>query len=315
MQVLITGAGGFVGRHLTQYLLENGAVVHGTALTSESETLPGIDTHVLDLTDEGAVLALIEKVRPDAIYHLAGQAFVPRSFEDPWETMVNNIRPQLNLFQACLTFAIKPRFLVVSSAEIYGAAQVIPIGEEAPLLPSSPYSVSKITQDMLGLQYYLSHQLPVMRARAFNHIGPGQNERFVAPAFALQIARIEAGMQEPVLHVGDLSARRDFTDVRDIVRAYRLIMEQGQPGEVYNIASGEARSIQSLLDILLTCTEASIEVWVDPARLRPNHVPVLQGDNTKLRQATGWQPQITFEQTLRDVLNDCRRRVEVQRHA
>jgi GDP-4-dehydro-6-deoxy-D-mannose reductase len=185
----------------------------------------------------------------------------------------------------------------------------VPISEDAPLRPSSPYSVSKAAQDLLGLQYFLSHQFPVLRARAFNHIGPGQSDRFVAPAFAIQIARIESGQQVPTLYVGDLSDRRDFTDVRDIVRAYALIMERGTPGEVYNVASGEARSIQSLLDTLLKHTTARIDVQVDPQRLRPSRIPILQGDCARLKNATGWQPVIPFEQTLRDVLEDCRQRV------
>jgi GDP-4-dehydro-6-deoxy-D-mannose reductase len=165
---------------------------------------------------------------------------------------------------------------------------------------------------MLGLQYYLSDGLPIMRARPFNHFGPGQNERFVAPAFAMQIARIEAGEQEPIMHVGDLTAKRDFTDVRDIVRAYRLIVEKGQPGEAYNVASGRASSIRVLLDILLGFTQASIQVEVDEARLRSTKIPILQGDATRLREATGWEPMIPMEQTLQDVLDDARQRLRKQ---
>src|SRR5690606_34914664 len=152
-------------------------------------------------------------------------------------------------------------------------------------------------------------QFPILRVRAFNHIGPGQSDRFVAPAFAIQIAQIEQGQQEPVMSVGDLSAYRDFTDVRDIVRAYYLLMEHGQPGEAYNVASGKTRSVQFLLDILLSFSDVSIQVKTDVNRLRPNRVPILEGDITRLQQATGWQPTITFEQTLLDILQDCRQRV------
>jgi GDP-4-dehydro-6-deoxy-D-mannose reductase len=166
---------------------------------------------------------------------------------------------------------------------------------------------------MLGLQYYLSHRMPIMRARAFNHLGPGQNQRFVAPDFAMQISRIEAGQQPPEIYVGDLSAQRDFTDVRDVVRAYCLIMERGVPGEVYNVASGKAYSIQMLLETLLKHSSANIRVVVDSARIRPTEIPVLRGDATRLYKATGWQPQISFEQTLLDVLNDCRERVQQER--
>jgi GDP-4-dehydro-6-deoxy-D-mannose reductase len=246
------------------------------------------------------------------IYHLAGQAFVPRSFEAPWETLENNVRPQLNLSLACIQYHPTTRILIAGSAEIYGTVTRVPIDESAPLQPSSPYSVSKVTQDLLGLQYHLSHGLHILRARAFNHFGPKQSDRFVVPAFAMQIARIEAGQQAPVLQVGDLSAQRDFTDVRDIVRAYRLLVERGTPGEAYNIASGEAHSIQEVLDTLLSLTAVPITVTIDEKRLRPSNIPILVGDNTRLRQATGWSPTVRFDQTLQEVLQDCRERVRQQ---
>lgn len=312
LRILITGATGFVGTYLTQHLRETqpDAALHGTFRDPMvDDGVADVQYHSIDLIDPQAVDDIIAHVQPDHIYHLAGQAFVPRSFEAPWETFEINIRAQLNLILACLKVNIKPRMLIASSAEVYGEVDKIPIDESAPLRPSSPYSVSKAAQDLLGYQYFISHQMPIMRARAFNHIGPGQSDRFVAPAFAMQIARIEAGQQAPVLYVGELSDRRDFTDVRDIVRAYRLIVERGTAGEAYNVASSEARSIQSLLDTLLKYTTAQIDVQVDPARKRPSRIPILQGDITRLKQATGWQPLIPFDQTLRDILNDCRRRI------
>ncbi|MBC8100272.1 MAG: GDP-mannose 4,6-dehydratase, partial [Armatimonadetes bacterium] len=264
MRVLITGAGGFVGRHLTAHLVATTPDIdlHGTVFGASEAALDGAVTHQIDLRDEAAVCALIAELKPDAIYHLAGQAFVPRSFEAPWETLEVNIRAQLNLFLGCLACKLAPRILITASAEIYGAAQHMPITEDAPLLPSSPYSVSKVAQDLLGYQYHLSHGLPVLRARAFNHFGPGQDARFVAPAFAMQIARIEAGLQPPVLQVGDLTAQRDFTDVRDIVRAYQLLLTHGDPGVAYNIASGQAHSIQRLLGTLLEATRVPIDIQV-----------------------------------------------------
>jgi GDP-4-dehydro-6-deoxy-D-mannose reductase len=189
---------------------------------------------------------------------------------------------------------------------------MLPITEDMPLLPTSPYSVSKIAQDMLALQYHFSHDLPIMRARPFNHIGPGQKESFVAPSFGTQIAKIEQSGRPGVIKVGDLSAERDFTDVRDIVRAYRLIAEFGAPGEVYNIASGESHSIQSLLDTLLSFSSAKIEVEIDPSRLRPVTIPILRGDYSRLQAATGWEPQIPFEQSLSDILEDCRQNIQQQ---
>lgn len=314
MTTLITGVAGFVGGYLARHIatIAPETVIHGTILPgSNPPDIPGVTYHELDLKDRQATADLIEALRPAYIYHLAAQAFVPRSFEDPWETLENNILSQLNVILACIQTQIQPRMLVVSSAEIYGIIQPheLPITEEAPLRPTSPYGVSKIAQDLLGYQYHLSHDLPIMRVRAFNHIGPGQAPNFVAPAFAMQIARIEAGLQEPVISVGDLSARRDFTDVRDVVRAYHLILQKGIPGAVYNVASGRSNSARELLDILLSHTDRQVQVVLNPDLLRPASIPVLEGDFTRLHAATGWEPQISFEQTLVDILNDCRQRV------
>jgi len=316
LQVLITGAGGFVGNHLASHLhsINPDATLYGTTRHGSPQTAhPRITkTFQIDLKNYDLVRDMLNECQPDRIYHLAAQAFVPRSFEDPWETLENNIRAQLNLIQACLELDIRPRMLIISSAEIYGAVNTdqMPMAEDTSIRPTNPYSVSKVTQDMLGLQFYLSHQMPIMRARAFNHIGPGQNTRFVAPAFANQIAKIEAKQQEPFIYVGNLEAQRDFTDVRDIVRAYHLIIEKGKLGEAYNVASGKAYSIQYLLDTLLSYSNINIEVRVDADRLRPVDVPVIRGDNSKLNNDTGWQPTVSFEETLKDVLEDCRQRID-----
>lgn len=314
MRVLITGAGGFVGHHLSAHIshVEPGARLIGTTLfPSETVHAAVHDQHRIDLKDYGKARKLLADCRPDAVYHLAAQAFVPRSFEDPWETLENNIRSQLNIIAACLELEIRPRILIVGSAEIYGAVDPdqLPMNEDTAIRPTNPYSVSKVAQDMLGLQYYLSHDLPIMRARPFNHIGPGQNDRFVAPAFAKQIAAIEEGQNDAVIYVGNLEAKRDFTDVRDIVRAYQMIVAKGRPGEAYNIASGVGHSIRHLLDTLLGLTDIEIDVRVDPSRLRPVDVPEIRGDSSKLRRDTGWQPEFTFQATLRDVLADCRQRL------
>lgn len=315
MQVLITGAGGFVGGHLASYIQATnpdvniyGTILYETEKPSEHIT----KSYQVDLKHYDLVRDMLADCQPDRIYHLAAQAFVPRSFQDPWETLENNIRGQLNIIQACLELDIRPRLLIISSAEIYGAVttEQMPMDESTPIRPTNPYSVSKVTQDMLGLQFFLSHNMPIMRARAFNHIGPGQNSRFVAPAFATQIAKIEANQQEPFIYVGNLEAQRDFTDVRDIVRAYHLIVENGIPGQAYNVASGKAYSIQYLLDTLLGYSDINIDVRVDPDRLRPVDVPIIRGDHSKLHHDTGWQPTISFEETLKNVLDDCRQRMK-----
>jgi GDP-4-dehydro-6-deoxy-D-mannose reductase len=314
LRVLITGVGGFVGQHLAHHLLatDPDITLHGTVLNEPSPVVDAAVTqHALNLCDSAATHALIAEVQPDHVYHIAAMAAVGRSFDAAWETIENNTRAQLTVLQACAELEKPPRVLIVSSGEIYGPAHLdtLPATESHPFLPTSPYSVSKITQDMLGLQYYLSHHLPVVRVRPFNHTGPGQSEGFVAPDFAMQIARIEAGLQPPQMLVGNLDARRDFLDVRDVVRAYRMIITAGTPGEVYNVAAGETHTMRELLELLLSHSTAAIEVRTDPRRMRPATVPVLWGDATRLRDLTGWKPSIPFSQTLLDVLNDCRQRV------
>jgi GDP-4-dehydro-6-deoxy-D-mannose reductase len=315
VRILITGVGGFVGGHLLRHLVEtkSDAEFHGTTLAGAPRPdVASLTCHNVNLKDEQAVHDLIAQVQPDHIYHLAAQASPRASFKTPWATLENNIHSQLNVIQACVGLNIQPRILVISSAEIYGPVkpEQLPVRENTPLRPTSPYGVSKVAQDMLGLQYHLSHRLPIIRVRPFNHIGPGQSEGFVATDFAIQIARIEAKQQAAVMEVGNLTAQRDFTDVRDVVRAYRLVMEKGAAGGVYNVASGQAHSIQEVLDILLSHSSTSIETRTDPARMLPVDVPVIQGDASLLREATGWQPTIAFGQTLLDVLNECRNRVK-----
>jgi GDP-4-dehydro-6-deoxy-D-mannose reductase len=310
LRSLITGAGGFAGSHLADCLLAENDGEHevwGCDLSGRRKAFhpPALKLVAADLRDPQAAFNLIQRVRPDRLYHLAGQAFVGQSWSAPWETIETNMRAQINLLEAVAAAGLRPRILVAGSADIYGrvAPKDLPISEDCPLQPDSPYAVSKIGQDFLAVQYGLSHNLHIVRVRPFNHIGPRQNRRFVAPAFASQIAAIEAGRQSPVLHVGNLAARRDFTDVRDMVRAYVLALEEGQPGSVYNIGSGRSRPIQELLDILLGFSSVPIRVEFDPARLRPVDQPDLVCDASRFRAQTGWAPTISFEQSLRDLLD------------
>jgi len=324
MRVLITGAGGFVGGHLAAFLaslsanpsIEQPAIeLHGTILKSEARptlTNLGMVLHQVDLCDPDAVRKVLNEVRPDRIYHLAGQAYVPVSFERPWDTFETNIRAPLNLLQSIRGLNLtETRILVVGSAEVYGIVRPdqMPLTEETPFAPTSPYSVSKIAQDMLALQYYLSYQVHTVRVRSFNHIGPGQSDRFAIAAFASQIARIELGQAEPVVYVGDLSAERDFTDVRDVVRAYYLTLEHGTPGAVYNVCSGRAYPIRMVLDRLINLSIRPVAVEIDPKRLRPVDIPRLLGDCSLLNRETGWQPSIALDQTLSDILDDWRQRL------
>lgn len=316
MRVLVTGASGFVGAHLRRYLLQQTTwELVGTVYPEPppATTDPRERLIALDLRDQVAVHTTLLEVQPQAVIHLAAQSHVPTAYADPWATLENNIRGQLNLLEACVKLQLSPRFLVIGSGEEYGRAtpETLPLREGHPLRPENPYSVSKVAQDVLGYQYFISYGLPVVRVRPFNHVGPGQSARFVLPAFASQIARIEAGQQEPVLRVGNLTPARDFTDVRDVVRAYHLALTQGRPGEVYNVASGVPRTIQSLLDALLALARVSIQVEVDPERYRPADVPLIYGSAEALRQDTGWEPQIPFEQTLREVLAEWRERENV----
>jgi GDP-4-dehydro-6-deoxy-D-mannose reductase len=313
VRILITGADGFAGRHLVRELhsAQPEMEIHGTCFRAPTSPLPNVTSHTLDLRDEQAVTDLIAKIQPDHIYHLAAQANVGQSFSAVWSTLENNIRGQLNLILVCIKQEISPRVLVISSGDIYGdQLTTAPATENSPLRPANPYSVSKVTQDMLALQYYLSNHLPIMRARPFNHLGTGQSHGFVAPDFAFQIARIEVDLQEPVIHVGNLMAERDFTDVRDVMRAYRLIMESGTPGEAYNVSTGQTWSIRALLDALLSFTNIEIEVRVDRTRLRPGSFSKVWGDSSRLRAATGWEPVIPLQQTLLEVLEECRQQVQ-----
>lgn len=315
MKVLITGAGGFAGRHLIAHLqtAQPDAELYGTLYDAGAHRAlpPNVTYTRLDLRDVDAVHHLIDTVRPAVIYHLAAQSSPSRAIRQAWQTLQINIRSQLNIISACCELDLNPRLIAVTSGEIYDATSgIVPQTETMRLLPANPYALSKITQDMMGLQYYLSHQLSIIRVRPFNHTGPGQRESFVAPDFAMQIARIEAGLQAPQMHVGNLSAERDFTDVRDVVRAYALLAQHGISGEAYNVASNRAISIQYLLDTLLSLTDIAIDVRVDPDKLRPVDVPTKYGSNAKLRDATNWTPTIPFEQTLADLLNDCRQRIQ-----
>ena len=315
-RVLVTGVTGFAGSHLVDFLLEQGGYdIYGIQRwRSRTENIEHFADKIslleCDLRDATSTRDTLEKVRPDWIFHLAAQSFVPTSWSAPTESLTTNVLAQLNIFEAARHMGLKCRIQLACSSEEYGMVfpDEVPIKETNPLRPLSPYAVSKVAQDMLGYQYWMSFNVDSVRTRGFNHEGPRRGPVFVASDFAKQIADIERGKKAPVLSVGNLEAQRDFTDVRDMVRAYVLALEKCEPGEVYNICSGKAWTIQKLLDYLLGLTTAKIEVRQDPARLRPSDVPILLGDNSKFVKATGWQPTIPFETTLRDMLEYWRSR-------
>lgn len=310
MRVLITGLTGFVGSHLADYALAHEADVYGSikwrSKTDNIDHLTGqLNLIECDLKDLSSATVMVREAKPDVVFHLAAQSFVPTSWHAPGETLSNNILCEVNLFEAVRSNGIDPVILVAGSSEEYGLVEPdeLPVKETAPLRPLSPYAVSKIAQDFLGYQYYRSYGLKIIRMRAFNHTGPRRGDVFVESSFAKQIAEIEAGKRKPVVYVGNLEAKRDYTDVRDTVRGYWMAVKMGRPGEVYNLASGRMWAIKEVLDLLLSMSTASISVEVDPQRLRPSDVPFLCGDSSTFRAMTGWKPEIPFEQTLRDLLD------------
>lgn len=300
MRALITGAGGFVGPHLANELQEAGNEVTAHDLRSGP-----------DLLDGDGWVETVRRYRPDVIYHLAGWSDVSGSWHDPVQTFRVNALGTLSILEAAKA-ANTPKVLLVSSADVYGSvdAAVQPITETCPVCPRSPYGVSKQSAEALGMQYHRAHGLGVIIVRPFNHLGAGQSPRFAASAFAAQIADAEQHGGGELLH-GDLSARRDLSDVRDVVRAYRLLAERGRSGEVYNVCSGRAVSMESMLDMLIDRARVPVTTAIDPTRLRPVELPILQGSHQKLTDATSWEPEVTLDQTLAVVLDDARARVAV----
>jgi len=308
MRALITGINGFAGGQLAEHLLAQGWDVVGIALHAgvKVATLQDrVRVWAADLLDREACRDALAAAQPDVIFHLAAQAHVPTALSDPGATINTNIMAQLNLLESLRALGQDPVVVVACTSEEYGAVRPehIPVNEGAPLRPNNPYAFSKVAQDMLALQYFLAFGTRTVRLRLFNHIGPRQSDAYVVSSFARQIARIEQGQQEPVVRVGNLAAQRDFTDVRDVARAYEQAALQGEPGEVYNIGSGQPIAIQAILDRLTERSNVSIAVEIDPQRVRPVDIPVIACDASRLRTRTGWTPAIPMERSLADILD------------
>jgi GDP-4-dehydro-6-deoxy-D-mannose reductase len=297
MRAFVTGGHGFVGPWLTRHLEEHGDEV----------VAPGPD---IDITDGAAIARAMADARPDAVYHLAAVSNVAESWKHPARTFEVNALGTLHVLEAARALDPHPRVLLVCSSEVYGAVapDQVPIVEDTPLRPVTPYAASKVAAEFLGVQAHLGHGLPVLRVRAFNHVGPAQSGAFVVSDLARRIVEAESDGTK-VLRVGNLTPRRDFTDVRDVVRAYRLLIDGGSAGEVYNVCSGRAVAIDELARRLLSLAGAELVLETDPALVRPVDVPLLVGDPSRIRGAVGWEPTIALDDTLLAVLEDWRARV------
>jgi len=303
VRVLVTGAGGFVGRHLARALAARGAQIHGFGLGPAPEDTPSMAWREGDVLDRDALDAAVAGAEPDAVVHLAGQSSAGLSFERPVETYRSNAMGTWALLDAVHRHAPRARVLVVGTSEAYGPQPGgSRVREDAPFRPVSPYALSKAAADALSAAFARRHGLMLIRTRSFAHTGPGQAPTFVVPAFARQIARIEAGKEDGVLHVGNLDVTRDITDVRDVVEAYILLLERGQPGGAYNVCRGEGLSLSKLVAELCALARRKVRVEVDPSRFRPSDLPWLVGDPSALHRDTGWAPVTPLSTTLADVL-------------
>ena len=311
-KAMIIGAAGFVGPYLAEHLQqEYGMKVAATKLPHEELHIEGADTYNLDILNKEEIVSLLFRVRPDYIFHLAAQSSVGLSWKNPGLTVDINIKGSINVMDAIRELYYKPKVLLIGSGEEYGHIKEgeTPINEDNMIRPGNIYAATKVCQNMIGSIYAKAYDMDLMMVRAFNHIGPTQAPMFVVADFCKQVAEIEKGLRPPVMYVGNLSARRDFTDVRDVVKAYALLVQKGEAGETYNVGSGHAVSIQEILDMIISLSDKEIKVEIDPNKLRPVDVPIIEADTDKLKRTTGWEQTITLKQTIEETLNYWRERI------
>ncbi|MBR6257634.1 MAG: GDP-mannose 4,6-dehydratase [Lachnospiraceae bacterium] len=310
-KALVIGAAGFVGKYLVRHLHDDkGMDVVVTKLPHEVLVPMPAKVCELNILEKESIIDLLFSERPDEIYHLAAQSSVSVAWRNPQLTVDVNVKGAVNLLEALRELFYKPRVIMVGSGEEYGHIKPgdTPIKEDTLLDPGNIYAATKACQNMLGRIYADAYDLELIMVRAFNHIGPGQLPIFVVSDFCKQVVDIELGKKEPVMYVGNLSAKRDFTDVRDVVRAYAALAESGVKGESYNVGSGHAVEIREILDLIISRSSADIKVETDPAKIRPVDVPIIEADISKIKAATDWEPQIPLEQTIDETLADWRRK-------
>lgn len=311
-KAMIIGGAGFVGNYLMEYLLEKcNMEIHVTKLSDEEIRNNRVAVYDLDILDKETIVTLFFEIRPDYIFHLAAQSSVGLAWKNPCLTIDVNIKGCVNVMDAVRELYYKPRVVMIGSGEEYGHIKEgeNPIKEENMIRPGNIYAATKACQNMIGNIYAQAYDMELMMVRAFNHIGPTQAPMFVVADFCKQAAEIEKGYRKPVISVGNLEAKRDFTDVRDVVRAYVMLAEKGMAGETYNVGSGHAVSIRKMLELVISLSGQDIKVEIDPNKLRPVDVPIIEADVSKLKELTGWEPEITLEQTIKETLDYWRKRI------
>ncbi len=310
-KALVIGAAGFVGDYLIRELHNNGMDAYATKLPHENFEGESAIVYDLDILDKDAVVDILYEIQPDYIFHLAAQSSVGVAWKNPQLTVDVNIKGSINVMDAVRDLFYKPRILLIGSGEEYGhiRPEETPIREDNALRPGNIYAATKVCQNMVGSIYSRAYDMDLMMVRAFNHIGPGQASLFVVSDFCRQVAEIEKGIREPVIMVGNLAAKRDFTDVRDVVKAYVKLIQKGKAGETYNVGSGNAQEIRQILEKVIDMSDQEIEVKTDPNKIRPVDVPIIEADITKLNRLTGWKPEISVEQTIRETLDYWRMNV------